>query len=89
MTESENSALIWTVKELNKAREQLRWRDAKKELPVERLLVIVRTKSKFYEPHFGRDFWDVFITQMRDGKWQDIGMGCEVMEWLPIPEEKE
>ena len=85
MTESENSALIWTVKELNKAREQLRWRDAKKEIPEERLYVIARTKSKFYEPHSGRAFWDVVMTYIQDGEWQRIDGSFEVVEWLPIP----
>ena len=88
MTEAQKNIFEYTVEELRMAKEQLRWRDATKEVPEERLYVIARTKSKFYEPHSGRAFWDIVLTYIRDGEWQDIDTSYEVMEWLPIPKEK-
>ncbi len=82
MTLSENITLLDYVDFLE---EQLRWRDATKELPEESLYVIAKTKSNFYEPHSGRAFWDIVLTFIRDGEWQGINPSYEVMEWLPIP----
>ena len=75
------------VEDIAELKKQLVWRDAIKELPEERLLVIVRMKSKFYEPHFDRDFWIATISNVQNGAWEGIDQGYEVMEWLPIPKE--
>jgi hypothetical protein len=71
--------------EIKQLKSQLTWHDATKEKPEERLLVIVRAKSKFYEPHFNRDFWIVTISNVQNGVWEGIDQGYEVMEWLNIP----
>lgn len=73
------------VEDIAELKKQLVWHDATKEKPEERLLVIVRTKSKFYEPHFNRDFWIVTISNVQNGVWEGIDQSYEVMEWLPIP----
>ena len=75
------------IEEIAELKKQLVWHNATKEKPEERLLVIVRTKSKFYEPHFNRDFWGVTISNVRNGVWEGIDQSYEVMEWLPIPKE--
>ncbi len=75
------------VEDIAELKKQLVWHDSTKELPEERLLVIVRTKSKFYEPHFDRDFWIATISNVQNGVWEGIDQSYEVMEWLPIPKE--